>query len=814
MTKHALFYCMNAAGKPEEISGASAIPVNFSALRALEPMDDTAQAFLILVSQALCATAGPIAVYGSHGSIRALLELSPELRERIRCRLVDYEGQTDPFSMDVPACLPAALPPEIRTIYFNVPGFQRARGMRKRLREGLEIVSPEQVAAQFPDCVPMRAWVQQPESIYPLDIPDITLPTRLDFLLLDLPAKNMGFMPNGLAYVHNALRKTGLKCATFDLDIVVYHRFHTHRLLDAPWRLATPAGELVPEDPWRAEHSNLWGKGDFLDCFSEELEAFYVALRKAAPKVVGFSVHEANALCVERIANRLKRDLPEVIIVAGGYSCLDPTFARAALPIADYTVVGEADLTIGPLAERLVQGELPGDLPGVISRFDTPGHAFEPAVPPQDLDALELPDYEWFGPSLYRNYDGYQLIPITMSRGCRWSRCTFCTERFPWRTRSAKSVADELESHYRQGGDLFLFNDSDFNADREVMLGLCAEIERRQLLLRLTGQLRIDRHNTLEYFKAFKKAGFVSLHFGVDAWSKRSLITAYKGYAVPVILENLKACHEAGVYCEINLIVAYPGETDEDIEETIGNILEAKPYIGRIAVINPLMMKTGSLFWEHSETYCIRFHGDKQELARQYPTGVPSHLWHSEEPLLDEAARNARVLRVVKALEQNGVPMSGVATARLKEMAAGQDALRGSLRSAPIKEAARPDEAAKSAQYADYGLIGGDGSRYVLDQASLAAVCGWLGISRDAHRLTKALREGKARMCETFDPSAILLVSSGVPGYNLIQVGRQYAAIRHGVAFNPLMFALDSYASGDCVQGRSVKQVVETLQKR
>src|SRR5207253_7431522 len=68
---------------------------------------------------------------------------------------------------------------------------------------------------------------------------------------------------------------------------------------------------------------------------------------------------------------------------------------------------------------------------------------------------------------IYRNYNGYQLTPIIASRGCRWSRCTFCAERFYWRIRSAKAFVDELAWLVEQGCRLFMFNESDLNGKPE-----------------------------------------------------------------------------------------------------------------------------------------------------------------------------------------------------------------------------------------------------------------------------------------------------------------------------------------------------------
>lgn len=811
MAQRAVFYTEGRQGELRETPGVSATPVRFSALRSLEPMDAEALRFLRQVAVALSSTQGSFAVYGPHVSLRALLGLAPKLLSRLRCRIVDGAGQTCPVLPELPSFLPESLPGDIGAVYFNLPGTVRAQAMRKRLPAGVAVVTPEQVAAERPALVPLRAWVPVRESLYPLDIPEIRIPSGLDVLLVDSLAKNMGFMPNGLGYVHNTVKKTGLSCATFDLDIVVYHRFHARRLLDAPWLLRTPQGRPVPDDPWRAELGGLWQQEDFLSFFEEDIEEFCSALRAAAPRVVGFSVHEANALCASRLAERVRRDLPDTLIIAGGYSCLDPVFAHAALPIADYTVVGEAETVLGPLVQRLIRGERPGNVPGVISRFDLPGRRITAAEPPQDLDALDPPDYEWFGPGLYRNHNGYQLIPITKSRGCRWARCTFCTERFPWRTRSAKSVADELEWHYLQGGDHFLFNDSDFNADRAVMLELCEEIKRRDLRIRLTGQLRIDRRNTAEYFKKLRSAGFVSLHFGVDAWSRRSLVTACKGYTVPTILENLKACREAGLFCEINLIVAYPGETEEDVDETIANIVEARPYIGRIAVINPLLMKTGCLFWEKSEEYGIQFIADKDELACRYPTGIPSHFWHATSPLLDEERRNARVCRVVKALEQHGIPIGEVATASLDDMETGQDALRGSQRFGLARRVQGLPER-HQARGGRHLLQSGQGF-YLVDQAGLETLCGALGKAPKAELLSEGLSRRELHVCEAVDPGSVLLVSEGAHGYNIVQLGARFAAIRQGVPFDPLRFAAGSYAPDECILGESVIGLMRRLEE-
>ena len=73
-------------------------------------------------------------------------------------------------------------------------------------------------------------------------------------LLVDCPARNLALMPNGLGYVHNALKKAGINFETFDLDIVTYHRYHIRRLFDE-------GGKIVhAERPRNADRSLAGGK--------------------------------------------------------------------------------------------------------------------------------------------------------------------------------------------------------------------------------------------------------------------------------------------------------------------------------------------------------------------------------------------------------------------------------------------------------------------------------------------------------------------------------------------------------------------------
>ena len=611
--------------------------------------------------------------------------------------------------------------------------------------------------------------------------------------------RNMALMPNGLAYVYNALKTAGVSFQMLDLDIILYHRFHMHRLLDGP------ETDAPDEDPWLAQNSIIWKEPATLEHFREDLDEAVEKIVAARPKVLAVSIHESNELSARHVVTQVKEQLPETVILAGGYSCLDHRVGLRAFDMADYMVIGEADLAVGPLVKELLAGNTPGDVPGVLSRYDSPGRVYRPGDIPRDLDALDMPRYQWAPISLYRNHNGYQLTPVIGSRGCRWSRCNFCTERFLWRTRSPANFVDEVEWLAGQGCDLLMFNDSDLNGDPDFVMGVCDEILRRGLTVRLTGQMRVDRRNTREFFRRMRRAGFVALRFGVDAWCDDTLRIARKGYSVGMIAKGLEDCSEAGIFTEVNIIVGYPGETEGNIDETIANILAVRRHIGRFAVINPLMLKAGSEFWLQAEKFNIRFRRDKEQLYLQYPQGIPAEFWYSEDPYIDEGVRAERVYRLSSALAEHGFVIGDVASSCIRQMREGKEKMRGGGRSEALA-AAGQDEADAGRPVAEADDSSAEPSFvFSVGDSFFRAPC---SVQAKVERL---VREGHLRLVREIPEASIEPIAEGFHGYNLVKVGMDYYALKQGHSIDFERIETGAYDRDVCIRGESLIAVRQAV---
>lgn len=617
-----------------------------------------------------------LAVYGATPFLAYLLKHRPDLRAAVRVLVVDDAVTAEAAAFGFPIATPKTLPAGLETIFLcETRTFPRIQ-MKKRLPEGLPVVEPTVLGDIAPDRLPLRAWTPTPKHIYPIDVPEIEFESGLDMLLMDCPARNLALMPNGLGYVHNALKKSNIRFQTFDLDIVTYHRYHIDRLFDQGGTIVLSDGKRMPADPWQAEYYDLWDTPAVVEHVRPIIHEAAAKIVAARPKVLGLSISGCNNAASRELVELVRAGAPETVIVVGGYACYNPNIGLNSFPECDYMCIGEADLTVGPLIEALARGERPKDVPGVLSRFDTPGRRYLPAPMPHELERLEFPKYEWTSLSVYRNYNGYQLTPIIASRGCRWARCTFCAERFYWRIRPAEEFVDELEWLVDQGCHLYMFNESDLNGNPERLLEICDEILRRGIRVNLTGQLRIHKKSDRAFFQKLRAAGFVSLRFGIDAFSENTLRLQKKGYTTEMVSQNLKDCWESGIFNEVNWVIGVPGETDADVDEGVNLILKNRPYIGRIANINPLIIVNGGVYWLDPEAHGIVLHGSKDELYAKHPHAIPADLWHSVNPYIDANVRRKRFEYIVRRLHEAGFPVGAWAARIINDVQTRKDVNR------------------------------------------------------------------------------------------------------------------------------------------
>jgi len=104
-----------------------------------------------------------------------------------------------------------------------------------------------------------------------------------------------------------------------------------------------------------------------------------------------------------------------------------------------------------------------------------------------------------------------------------------------------------------------------------------------------------------------KKAGCITLNYGIESGSDRILKKIGKPISVDSAEKVLEFTRKAGINTQLNFIVGFPGEKEEDMEKTIGFIKKNKASISGVTNINICNVVAGSNLSINPKKYGIIF---------------------------------------------------------------------------------------------------------------------------------------------------------------------------------------------------------------
>lgn len=169
---------------------------------------------------------------------------------------------------------------------------------------------------------------------------------------------------------------------------------------------------------------------------------------------------------------------------------------------------------------------------------------------------------------------------LVSSRGCN-QNCIFCTARQYYgnelRLRSAKNVADEMEEVKRKFKINYITMWSDtFTLDRDFVINLCKEINKRKLKVEWMCNSRVDTVDE-EMLEMMKRAGCIGIAFGVESGVQEILNRAGKNTKIWQIKLAFEMMRKVGIESLAHFIFGLPGETKKTIKETIKFAKEIDP---------------------------------------------------------------------------------------------------------------------------------------------------------------------------------------------------------------------------------------------
>ena len=326
--------------------------------------------------------------------------------------------------------------------------------------------------------------------------------------------------------------------------------------------------------------------------------------------IIGITCYTPEVDEVERLAKRIKQVKPGAKIVTGGiHPTLYPDDLLGPNSDIDFVIFGEGEISLYELVRAIRSRKDITKLKGVGFYDDSADKKVitERQLLDYELDSISCPDYEGVDMSYYTNASPYAIrgvftrsMYLSASRGCP-SSCTFCVapelrdfnfasgikKNAGVRLRTPKHLFDEivfLKENYKI--DSFYFIDDLFTLDKEMVSGFCELMikSKMNLVWGCSSKVNTVNYNSLKLMKA---AGCIQLDFGVEKASDEQMHLLKKGTKVHEVKETFKNCHKLGVRAFANMLINTPGETEQDLRDTVNLLEEIKPNIVSINVFTP-----------------------------------------------------------------------------------------------------------------------------------------------------------------------------------------------------------------------------------
>jgi len=458
-----------------------------------------------------------------------------------------------------------------------------------------------------------------------------------DILLVIPPPFFPRMPPLGAAYLVTYLKSKGYKPELLDLSVRLYNQ----------------TSEKMRRF-WQADFTNSLFETEIaeklFDGFRAEMNNFVDWIIGSDIKIIAFSVNQISHFLANKLAQSIKsKDKTRTIIFGGPAAFFKHPRELIQPGFVDYFVIGEGEVLLASLVERLKKGKKIGREPGVLPGEDLGRYAPSPAVPIANLDLLPFPTFEEFDLPAYNFGSDYKPLPLLLSRGCL-KRCSYCIDHIMWpqyRIRSAQHAFREIEYHCRVNATkAFEFNDLLCNGNLRELNSLCELIIASGLKFDWVSYAIIRPDMTTELLSKMKSAGCHTIIYGMEHSSAKILKSMNKGYSAQEAEKVIRLTHESGICTNVNIIVGFPGETEEDLNEVVIFLRRNKDYIDEVTNI--------SGFTLFPDAPLCR---DKRRFGIVWQEGTDPMIFR-DVANLDRKGRNERLARFSKIVEDIGLRKS------------------------------------------------------------------------------------------------------------------------------------------------------------
>ena len=310
-----------------------------------------------------------------------------------------------------------------------------------------------------------------------------------------------------------------------------------------------------------------------------------LAIHAAAPlRAVAVTVMPGPQLRAAVMACRqIKRALPEVPIVWGGYFPSQHAEACLSESTVDVCVRGQGEATVRELCRAMRAGGPLSAIAGITYReggtiAKTAARALTPLDELPDWPYHRLPMDRYF----HRHYLGNRVATHHSSFGCPFA-CNFCAvvgmANRKWVSQSPDRVGVVLERLHREyGADAVQFHDMDFFISESRTQAIAERLQPLGMAWWALGRVDELMRYRASTWEAMRQSGLKMAFCGAESGSSDMLERMNKGgtSSAEQTLELAARMKSYGIVPEFSFVVGNPPDPAADLAQTLGFIRRVK----------------------------------------------------------------------------------------------------------------------------------------------------------------------------------------------------------------------------------------------
>ena len=310
--------------------------------------------------------------------------------------------------------------------------------------------------------------------------------------------------------------------------------------------------------------------------------------------IIGLSGDTSRYPIAMKIAKRIKEYYKSPILIMGGPHV--SFFVKETLEnkVVDYIVRGEGEVITLNLIDAISNKKDPHEIDGIAFREDNNIIETKPFPIIRDVDSIPLPARDLLPMEKYRvhKFEGKPITTVLTSRGCPFN-CYFCSSSqffgLKWRTRSVKSIVDEIEflvnkyNYHR-----FAFVDDNFTLNPKRVIEISKEILDRDLDIKWWAFSRVDEVlRSEEMVEWMAKSGCKMLFLGIESVSEEILKEYNKRIKAEDSVKAVELLRKYGIRVWGSFIIGALEETKKMILNTIKFAKILDPDVAQFSILTP-----------------------------------------------------------------------------------------------------------------------------------------------------------------------------------------------------------------------------------